>query len=154
MVFLLVTMVFTVSAFAQPGRMMGEGGRGMERLEKYKKFRMIEALDLTEEAAVRFMAQYNTHKDNMRAYMKERMEIIDRLEQSLTSKDGSKEFENLFSLLEENEQKMFNERKRFHEEVKKTLSPEQAAKYFVFDRNFNRELRNVMEDMRRERRRK
>lgn len=154
----LTFIIFTAIAgqvFAQPpGPPQHPRGMGPERLEKYKKFRLIEALDLKEEEAVRFMAKYNTHQDNVRNFMKERMEIIDQLEEFIKTKAGEKELQKQFAAFEENEQKMFGERRRFHEEVKKSLTAEQAAKFFVFDRNFNRELREVMEEMRQEHRRR
>lgn len=151
----VAVLVFAASIFAQPpGPQRGQGEKGPEKIEKYKKFRMIEALDLEEEEAVRFMSKYNVHKENVRELMKVRMEIIDRLEQFIKSKGEDREIQQQFTLLEENEQKVFNERKRFHQEIRQSLTPEQAAKFFVFDRNFNRELRSAMEDMRREGRRK
>jgi len=126
-------------------------GMGPERLEKYKKMRLIEVLDLKEEEAVRFMAKYNTHENTVRDLMKERMDLVDQLEKALKEKGGDKDFQKLFGQFDENEQKMFNERKRFHNEIRSSLTAEQAAKFLVFDRNFNRELRGAMEDMHRER---
>ncbi len=135
----------------QPDPPRHHPGMGPERLEKYKKMRLIEVLDLKEEEAVRFMAKYNTHENTVRDLMKERMDIVDQLEEALKAKGGDKDFQKLFGQLDENEQKMFNERRRFHNEIKSSLTTEQAAKFLVFDRNFNRELRGAMEDMRRER---
>lgn len=135
----------------QPFPPGGHPGMGPERLEKYKKLRLIEALDLKEEDAVRFMAKYTTHENNLHDLMKQRMELIDQLELLLRTQASDKEFQKLFTQLEENEQKMFNERKRFQNEIKSSLTTEQAAKFLVFDRNFNRELHEAMQEMRRER---
>jgi hypothetical protein len=148
--FLLVTVLFAAdSAVCQPMR-----GPGPERLEKYKKMRMIEALELNEDEAARFVAKYNTHQSNVRDIMKQRMGIVDELEEELDKKGEPDRFEQLFARLEESEQAMFNERKRFHNDVKSMLTTGQMAKFFVFERNFNRDLREAMQDMRREWRRR
>ncbi len=152
---ILLALIFIIgeSGFGQPsGPQRRHPEMGSERLGKYKKMRLIEALDLKEEEAVRFMAKFNTHENNLHDLMKNRKDIIDQLESILRSKGTDKEFQKLFAQLEENDQKMFNERQRFHNEVKGALTAEQAAKFLVFDRNFNRELRGAMDDMRRERR--
>ena len=143
----MLALVFVFgTAQSQPG-----GGRmrmGPERLEKYKKMRMIEVLNLNEDEAARFTAKYSTHESTVRDLMKQRMDIIDRLEGTIQKTDSDKNFDKLFSELEENDQKMFNERKRFQDDLKNMLTTEQMARYFVFDRNFNRELREAMEEMR------
>lgn len=153
LVLFAVTIFIGESGFGQPpDPPRHHPGMGPERLQKYKKMRLIEALDLKEEEAVRFMAKFNTHENNLHDLMKERMDVVDQLEAILRAKGAAKDFQKLFAQLEENDQKMFNERKRFHSEVKGSLTTEQAAKFLVFDRNFNRELRGAMEDMRRDRR--
>ena len=145
----LVLLIGTVSS--QP---MGQGMRmGPERLEKYKKMRMIEVLNLNEDDAARFTAKYTSHENTVRELMKQRMGVIDGIEESMQKTDSDKNFDRLFTQLEENDQKMFNERKRFHDDLRSMLTKEQMAKYFVFDRNFNRELREAMDEMRRGRRR-
>jgi len=147
----LVLVCLAGTALSQPGS--GRMRMGPERLERYKKMRMIEVLNLNEDEAARFTGKYTTHENAVRDIMKDRMDIIDRLEESLQKTDGDKNFDKYFADLENNDQKMFDERKRFQNDLKNMLSVEQMARYFVFDRNFNRELREAMEDMRRGRRR-
>jgi chromosomal replication initiation ATPase DnaA len=140
--------------FGQPDGPPGRMGMGRERLERFRKMRLIEALKLNEESAARFVAKLNTHEEAMRDVAEQRMKLIDDLE-NLAKREGTeKEFQTLFEKIDENEQKMFDERRRFRKDVRSILTTEQAAKYIIFDRNFTRELREAMEDMRRERRRR
>ena len=145
---LLAVFILGEPAFAQPPRHPGEGPA---RLEKYKKMRLIEVLDLKEDEAARFVAKYNVHETNMRDLMTERMDVIDELENLLEKNGSGSDFEKLFARLGENDQKMFNERKRFHTDIKSMLKTEQMAKFLVFDRNFNRGVRDAMRNMRRDR---
>lgn len=141
----------------EPGPMPGWGQRGMgpERLERYKRMRLIEVLELNEEDAAKFVAKHKKHQNIMHELMQERMKIIDELEQSLRDKSrDNKKVENLFARLDESDQKMFNERKRYQADIKSMLTTEQMVKFYVFDRNFNRELREAVEQMKRERRRR
>lgn len=140
----------------EPEPMPGWGSHGMgsERLERYKRMRLIEVLEFKEEDAARFVAKHKKHQDTMRELMRERMKIIDQLEQTLGEATSDKKFDQLFARLDESDHKMFNERKRYQADVKSMLTSEQMAKFYVFDRNFSRELREAMEQMRRERRRR
>jgi len=136
--------------------MPGWGPRGMgpERLERYKRIRLIEVLELSEEDAARFVAKHKKHQATMRELMQERMKIIDEIERTLGETTPEKKFDQLFARLDESDQKMFNERKRYQADVKSMLTAEQMAKFYVFDRNFSRELREAMNQMRGERRRR
>jgi hypothetical protein len=87
----------------------------------------------------------------MHDLMKERMDLIDQLERQLQTKAGDKELQKSFDQLQQNNQKTFDERRRFEGDVKTMLTPEQMAKFYVFERNFERELREAMDDVRRER---
>lgn len=154
-----VIIALTVNLSAQtdgPPHRRGHGmgpGPGSERLERYRKIRLIEALNLKEEEAVRFSAKMNTHESAMREINKELMDIIDALERSISDKPADKEIQKLFENLDQQQQKMFAERRRFHSELRSLLTSEQMARFYVFERNFNRELREAMDDLRREKRR-
>jgi hypothetical protein len=136
----------------EEGPPYGRGsGRGRERLERFKKMRLIEVLNLKEDDAVRFTAKHTAHENAMHDLMKERMDLIDQLERQLQTKAGDKELQKSFDQLQQNNQKTFDERRRFEGDVKTMLTPEQMAKFYVFERNFERELREAMDDVRRER---
>lgn len=154
---LIIMLMFLASAFlsAQPEEPPQRAfGMYPERIEKYKKMRLIEVLELNEEEAVRFTAKYNEHHKNMRGILGARMKLVDELEELLRQKAPESEYKKYIDELFAVDQKMFNERQRFHADIRAMLTPPQTARFLAFDRNFNRELRRAMDDLRRERRRR
>lgn len=140
---ILTVFMLTGLSTAQP-----QGGRwrdmmGPERIEKYKKMRLLEVLELHEEAAVRFNAKYNLHEDKIRELRKIQDEIQEHLEKIIKlqcelRKDG-KEIRKYLDQIEDNRSKMIDEDKRFLKEMREFLSNEQMAKYYIFQKNFERD---------------
>ena len=134
----------TFISYAQP-----PGGflpRGRERLDQFRKLKLIEVLDLTEENALRFFAKLNEHENKMQEIQKQRNDLIDSLEILVNVNASDKTLEKMFDGLMEIETKTMNERKNFRGEVKGILTTEQMAKFFVFERKFRSEVRDVMEE--------
>lgn len=125
----------------------------MERLQHLKKLRLMEVLKLNEEESIRFFTRYNKFEEELRDLEHERNDIIDDLETQL--KEGQKVeslekgFDDLFAL----GQKVVDARIRFYKEVRGMLTPQQVARLIVFERNFTRDLREIIQDVQRERRR-
>jgi len=152
-----ILITVTELLYAQP---QGERWRemmGPERIEKYKKMRLLEVLNLPEESAVRFNAKFNLHEDKIRELRKLQDELQDRLEENLkmlkeTAKDG-KEIQKYLDQIDDSRFKMNEEDKRFLKEMREFLSSEQMAKYYIFQRKFERELRDAIREMRKDMRR-
>lgn len=153
MVFLFTLGTLITSAQDDKPERPRSEGMFPERIEKYRKMRLIEILNLNEEDAVRFMAKQTAHDNAQRELHKERSEVLDQLEKIVQTKAPEKEYAKLFDQLDQNDQKMVSERKRYQTEIKGLLSTEKMAKFMIFERNFQRELRNAMDDVRRDRRR-
>ena len=122
-----------------------------ERLERFKKMRMIEVLDLNEEDAVRFTAKRNAHEKKMREMMDGRREAVDAVEEKVRDKADAQEYQKIIDKILDIDQQMFAERRRFQDELRHTLTAEQFAKFVVFERNFEKHLRDAMDEMRRDR---
>ncbi len=88
----IVSVFFSVNGIAQgSGR---EGGRnsqpGPERLERFRKMRLVEVLHLNEDDAVRFFAKQTAHEDHVRDLMKSRNNILDDMDSAVREHDESK----------------------------------------------------------------
>jgi hypothetical protein len=158
-IIVMVSVLITITGllYAQP---QGERWRemmGPDRIEKYKKMRLLEVLNLPEESAVRFNAKFNLHEDKLREFRKMQDELQDRLEESLKlqkeSTKNEKEIQKYLDQIDDSRLKMSNEDKRFLKEMREFLSSEQMAKYYIFQRNFERELRDAIREMRKDMRR-
>jgi hypothetical protein len=144
---LIVLLFFTFTAvYGQPRH--GTEDRSPGQIEKLKTMRLIEVLKLNEEDAARFVAKQRVHDDNIRAIMEDRNKRVDEVE---TLIDGGKEKADLAKKTQEViaiDRKIFDERERYYQEIGKFFSPEQFAKFIIYDRNFNRKVRDAIEEMR------
>ena len=100
-----------------------------ERLEKFRKMRLVEVLKLNEDDAIRFFAKQGAHEDKMREMMKSRHATLDNIEDMVREKGDSKEMSGLTDKVLDLDQKMFGERQRYQDELRKFLTPEQFAKF-------------------------
>jgi hypothetical protein len=126
--------------------------RGQQRVEQFKKLRMIEALKLDEDVSVRFFAKYNKHEDVVREINKQRDDLIDQLQEMRKAKADGADMEKIFTDLTVLDTKQAEERHRFLDDMKTILSTQQIADFVIFERNFARNLRQLMQEMARERR--
>jgi hypothetical protein len=153
----IVTIVFggmilmTSSLLAQPERGDRSQRPAYDRIESYKKVRMLESLKLDEEHSAKFIARYNKHQDTMHAFEKERNDLVDKLDTQSKSDAGDEDYNHTFNLLLDIDKKISGERLRFLSEMKEVLSDKQIAEYIVFERNFLQELRQAVRDVQRER---
>jgi len=74
----------------------GDGRDGVERprserLEKFRKMRLIEVLGLREEESVRFFCKTNGHEEKVRDLMKSRNLILDDIEKTISEKGTPEE---------------------------------------------------------------
>ncbi len=138
---------------AQPNEMMrGRFQRPMERLEQYKKIRMIEALKLDEETGLKLVGRYNKHRENVKQLEENRSALIEKLEAQLKSNAADNELQKSFNEFYEIEKKIGESRKKFLEDLKEIFTNKQIAEYMIFERNFMTDLRNTVKDIQKERR--
>lgn len=157
---LTVFMALSIPLLAQPERQFDEPGRRplrgvdapRERIEEYKKMKLIETLELEEEAAVRFFAKYDKHEKEQQAVHREMMETVNGIEKMVRENSADAEFERAFARLGELEQKLDEERQRFLKDLREILTVQQIGKLIVFERNFAQRVQEIVREMKRERR--
>jgi hypothetical protein len=148
---LLMTALVVSAAQAQP---FGPppGPRNLERIENLKKVRLVEMLDLKEELSVRFFARLNEHQNVLQALGREKSELLDRLERLVRNEAEAKEFEAMVPQVTAVDDRIGAEQKKFFDGLGDLLSPEQRGKFLLFERQFERELREAMKEVRQRRR--
>ncbi|MBI1804640.1 MAG: hypothetical protein HY033_08700 [Ignavibacteriae bacterium] len=146
-ILLIISLVVAQDSVAQRRRMPPEERRP-ERIEKFKAMRLIEILKLSDEDAARFTAKKRVHDENIANLMKSRNEAIDDLEDKAGDKSTDSDLQKRIDQVLDNDQKIFTERQRYQDEMRKFLNAEQFAKFIVFERNFNRRLRDAVGEMR------
>ncbi len=143
---LLLALIFSPVLLAQPHEPFQR--RPMERLESLKKIRMLEAMKLNEEDGVKLINRYTSHRQVVQGLEKERMETIDKLDTQLQSNASDAEFQKTFDELLVIERRITDERAKYLTDLKEILSPRQIAEYLVFERNFAKDIRDIMRDIR------
>ncbi len=147
----LVSVVLLLSAselLAQGAHRAQRGGPPFERIEAYKKVRMMDAMKLDEGLMVKFMARYDKHVGEMRALEDQRNVLVDHLEQLVNANDPNADFSPLFDSLLTVNKKLAESRVDFLSELKDILTDRQIAEYVVFERNFSKELRRIVQNLR------
>jgi Spy/CpxP family protein refolding chaperone len=142
----------TVTLSAQPQEeMKGRFGRPMERLDRYKKIRMVEVLNLDEETGVKLVSRYTKHRERMKEIESDRADLVEKLETMTQSGTSEAEYQRVFNEIYEIEKKISEARKKFLDELKEFLTSKQIAQYMVFERDFMKDVRNVVKDVQKER---
>jgi hypothetical protein len=141
----LISTTPTSVGYAQFGEGEPRNPKGHERIDQLRKMKLIETLGLDEEKSVRLISRYSKHQEQIRALYLERGTMVDNLEESIKeSRDSeyTKLIEGIFAI----ERKILDTRFDFIRNLNDLLSKKQQAKFLVFERNFNRDLREMIFD--------
>ncbi|MBI5464383.1 MAG: hypothetical protein HY966_05460 [Ignavibacteriales bacterium] len=147
---MLALPVFLISAFGQDQLPPGPGP-AMQRVEAYKKIKLMEVLKLDEQTAIKFFSRYNTHSESIRELNQRRNALVDQLQAMGRTKAGDAEIEKVIKQLINSESELLDVRTKFFTELKEVLSIKQIAEFIVFERNFNQNIREMLRDLARER---
>ncbi len=147
---LVLLLVLPLVALAQPPG-PPEGSRPFERIEQWKKVRLIETLDLKEDQSVRFFARLNEHDAQRRQLHKARGEALDRLDRLVRNHGSAAELEKAIPEVQAASEKISEEDRRFFSSLNDILTVEQRAKLVLFERQFEKELREAMREAQRKR---
>ena len=140
----LILAAWSVQEAAAQPRDRRERKERIDRVERLKQMRLIEELQLGEEEAVRFMAKRKEHEDRMKGLAEERNAILDNLAAKLEDKPDEAAVEKELARVLEQDRKMFEERKRYQDEMKKILPVDKFARMLIFERDFQTQVRNAM----------
>ncbi|HEX9656318.1 MAG TPA: hypothetical protein VGB89_05300 [Bacteroidota bacterium] len=141
--FILKVVVCVIPLSAQP---MGNEHQ-MQRIEQFKKLKLIELLDMKEEQSVRFFTRMHEFEKKKQEIMKQKDDLLDKIERILRNRGDETELRATFQEIEEREKKILQEELTFYHNLEDILTVEQRGKLFLFERQFHRELREAMREM-------
>jgi len=138
--------------YSQDGRPSSPfGGPGAAKFEQFKKMRIIEALHLDDETAIRFVTKYNKFIEEMRQAGKKRNEIIARLDDALKNNANEETLEKIIKEFVLCDDQAGDIRNKFYTDLKDVFTTKQLAQFIVFEKNFNQNIREIMHEMTQER---
>lgn len=155
---ILLPLLLLQVAFAQPFPPERPGphrppGERTRRLEHFKKIRLMEVLHLDEQESIRFFSRYDKFEEELRKLERERSRIIDDLDSLAKHEEKAEAYQKDFDDLIALGPRLADVRMRFYKDIRAILTPRQVAELIVFERDFGRELREIIQDVQRERRR-
>jgi len=121
--------------------------RGADRLETLHQVRMIDALDLDAETAARLSVLFSDHQAKIRELHREIDQLTDELESAIEQEASDEGLLDLQSQIEAKRNSLHSNRIQFYRDAGSILTTRQVAKLIVFERNFQRDIREIMQDV-------
>lgn len=124
----------------------GSEKRPFERIERFKEVRLIETLDLKEEQSVRFFTRMKEFEKRRHELQKAKGEALDKIEQAIKDGADDKTLEKLFPEVAAADVRIGEERAKFFNGLSDILTLQQRGKLLLFERNFERDLRDAIRE--------
>lgn len=145
---LLIIAFMTMPATAQDGPPMPEG-KHRERLEQLRRIKMIEALDLNEEQAVRLAVREKDFRDKERGLLDQRKQMLQELKSLVENGADDNALRGQLGKIDEIGTRIVREKHSYILSLNDFLSMEQIAKMVLFEQKFAQEVRRLLEKARR-----
>jgi hypothetical protein len=126
-------------------------GRALERVEQFKKVRLMEVLSLDEQSSIKFFARYNKHQEVLREIRQKQVQALGRVQANRKAKAADVEYDKIVEELLSLENKATEAKAKYVSELKQVLSSKQLAEYLVFETRFQQNLRDLVRDLTRSR---
>jgi hypothetical protein len=147
-VFAAVMSVLVCAQDAQPAPQ----GRALERVEQFKKIRLLEILNLNDESALKFFARYNKYEELLRDLRKKQVQAFGRIQALRKSQAADAEYDKVVSDLLTVETQFEEAKSKYVGELKDVLTSKQLAEYLAFEFRFQQNLRELARDAQQRRR--
>ncbi len=122
-----------------------------DRLEMMKMWKLTDEINLTEEQAEKFFPKYRALMSDMEDVSKQQREVMKQIgELSKEEEVDDKKLNSLVKQANDFEKKKIDMKYEFFKETGKILTPEQQARYVVFERKFKKELKKGIREHGRE----
>jgi len=124
-----------------------------KRIELIRMWKLTEALDLTEETGAKLFPILHKYDEKRIELGKERRNVMNQLRKTLQDEaTPDEEIEAAMDNVEKNAIAASDLIRQQREELKGILSPRQQAKYILFQREFQREIRKLIAEAKHSRR--
>ncbi|QQS34626.1 MAG: hypothetical protein IPM56_10145 [Ignavibacteriales bacterium] len=138
--------IVIISSLLYPQERRYQRMDGHKKIDQLEKLKLMEILDLDEEAFIRFFSRHSEYKTQMRKAMNEQDQKLEEMETNFTSAKmiTDKEYENMINNFIEGEKKILTDRETYLKSLSTILKPEQLCKLIVFEKRFREEIRDVL----------
>lgn len=140
---IIILMLLSTSVFSQSKHSDREKPFS-KRFEELEKIKLIETLNLKEDIVVKFFARRNKLKNEIAEIHDEKENTITKLEDLIENNKTETDYAALIKKINENEFKLFEKKQKFVSSLSDILTQEQIAKYLIFERNFRKDVKNLL----------
>jgi Spy/CpxP family protein refolding chaperone len=145
--FIFFIFLFTIKSFAQPGF----GGEKREQIKALKIGFITDELQLTTEEATKFWPVFNSFESKQQELRRQKMKaFMDRADEEYLERLSDKDAVALLNQMEDNEEDLFQLRKKFISSLKAILPPIKIIKLKLAEEKFNKKLLKQYKEKRRE----
>lgn len=145
---MMVSLVLLAIAFSQE---VFDEKDPREIIENVRIYRLTQELDLTTEQAAKFFPQLNELRKIEQNFQKERMATLRELKDLVKSNDSTAKITKAIKRYEAVQEQRATAQIKKTEEIKQVLTPLQQAKYLIFQEEFEREIREMIKEVRKHR---
>lgn len=115
-----------------------------ERISEFKKIKLLEILDLDEQASEKFLAKYNSAEKIITEKLEKVQDAMLDLEYALRKKSGKEEITKNTQKVMDAQRDLLNTMFEQQKEIRTVLNEEQFAKYLLFENKFRGELQRLL----------
>jgi hypothetical protein len=120
-----------------------------KRIELIRMWKLTEELDLTEETGAKLFPILHKYDEKWVKLKEKGRNIMNELRKALKDEETpDEEIEAAMEKVEENASAASDLLRQRHEELRRILSPRQRAKFILFQRRFQREIRKIIAEAR------
>ena len=146
----LVIMVLALLTAPLYGQFDGPpDGRARERLEELRRLKMVEALKLDEEQAVRLTVRERKFRESEKELREQRKELLKELHDLVEDEADDAALKAAIERLSALSVKMTEQRQEYVFSLQDILSMEQIARLVIFEHRFAEEVRRIIGNARR-----
>ncbi|OGU27337.1 MAG: hypothetical protein A2X66_03580 [Ignavibacteria bacterium GWA2_54_16] len=122
--------------------------KALERVEQFKKIRLMEILALDEQTSIKFFARYGKHQRALQDLRRKQVQALVRVQALRKAKAADAEYAKVIGDLQSLEGEGRDAKLKYLEELHEILSNKQIAEYLVFETRFQQNLRDLIRDVR------
>jgi len=120
------------------------GDKPMQRIQQFKKMKLLETLDLDEETANKFLVKYDKWEKQISDINQQRMILVQELRLAMEKKAGDDEINHTLDSLVDYTTKADDARHQMYADLRSILTAKQAAKLALFEAQFQRKLQETL----------
>jgi hypothetical protein len=121
-------------------------GKAAERVEQFKKIRMMEMMGMDEQTSIKFFARYNKNAEAMKDLRQQQIKALGQIQALRKAKASENEYGKVINELRSLEDQVSQTKSKYLDDLRDVLTNKQLAEYLVFELRFQQNLRELVRD--------